>query len=61
MTAKTELREARDHYKMLLGSGDLEIFFPEMTGVWKEDQELFIEEYRRIKQITEKTEEGNEV
>ena len=47
-------KEAKVQYDFLLDSGDLQMFFPTMSGEWKKDKERFIKQYKINKEQIDK-------
>jgi hypothetical protein len=43
-------KEAKIQYDAFLEAGELQIFFPKMTGIWKEDKERFLKSYKISKE-----------
>lgn len=43
-------KEAKIQYDAFLEADELKMFFPNMTGVWKEDKEKFLRSYKISKE-----------
>lgn len=43
-----DLTKAQDYYYDLLGHGILLDIFPDMTGEWENDRDLFVMEYKAM-------------
>lgn len=41
-------QRVEDFYNMLKDSGELDIFFTDMTGDWKKDKEKFSKDYQSV-------------
>ena len=47
---KTKEKKAKIQYDAFLEADELKMFFPNMTGVWKEDKEEFLRSYKISKE-----------